>query len=119
MKLSEYKNEDALELLGDILEPLSDIMNDEDFKILIKTEKNKMKVVQYLLQKKGKSIIQILARLDGVPVEQYNKNIVQMANDLLDIVNDKELTDFFDLQSQSLIIPSGSATENTEETVGV
>ncbi len=119
MKLSEYKNEDALELLGDILEPLSDIMNDDEFKALIKGETNKMKLVQYLLQKKGKSIIQILARLDGVPVEQYNKNIVQMANDLLDLVNDKELTDFFASQSQSLIIPSGSATENTEETVGV
>lgn len=119
MKLSEYKNEDALELLGDIFEPLSDIMNDDAFKELIRTERSKLKVVQYLLQKKAKSIIQILARLDGVPVEQYNKNIVQMTTDLLDMVNDKELVDFFDSQSQTLTTPSGSATENTEETVGV
>ena len=51
MKLSEYKNEDALELLGDILEPLSEIMNDDEFKALIKAETNKMKVVQRVQQK--------------------------------------------------------------------
>ena len=47
MKLSDYKNEDAVEVIADIIEPLSVIFTDEE----IKNEKNKMKAIAKALKK--------------------------------------------------------------------
>lgn len=118
MKLSEYKNEEALELLADIMDPLSDIMTDENFKKLLSEEKTtKMGMIQYLLRNQSKPIIAILARMENTPVEEFQVNILSLTTKLLDVFNDKELVDFFKSQGQMVAgEPSGSATENTEET---
>ena len=118
MKLSEYKNEDALELLADILDPLSDIMTDGEFiRILQDGSTTKMAIIQYLLKNQSKQIIRILARMDGTPVEDFEVNILSLTTKLLDVFNDKEMVDFFKSQGQMLAgETSGSATENTEAT---
>lgn len=122
MKLSEYKNEDALELLADILDPLSDIMTDEEFKRILQEEStkksiNKMAIIQYLLKNQSKQIIRILAIIDGTPVEDFEVNILSLTQKLLDVFNDKEMVDFFKSQGQMLAgETSGSVTENTEAT---
>lgn len=118
MKLSEYKNEDALELLADLLNPLAEIMSDEEFKkVLTKENTTKMEMIQYLLRNKNKQIIAILARMENTPVEEFEVNIISLTKKLLDVFNDKELIDFFQSQGQMLAgETSGSATENTEAT---
>ena len=45
MKLSEYKNEDALDLLADLIEPAYVIMTDETFRDMIGTA-NKMQMIR-------------------------------------------------------------------------
>lgn len=116
MKLSEYKNEDALDLLADILDPISDIFMDVEFREQIKNA-NKMQIVQYLLKNHKKPILQIMARLDNIPVEEYEMNLLSLPKKLLEIVNDKELIDFFRSQGQMMANEtSGSATVSTEET---
>ena len=116
MKISQIKNEDALDLLADIIFPVSNIFNDMTLREKFKTE-TKATIAMYILKNHKRSIIEILARLEGVKVSEYNANIVQMTESLLDIMNDKELMDFFRSQGQSMVgASSGSATENTGET---
>lgn len=118
MKLSEYKNEDALDLLADILDPLSEILIDPEVQQIVKDKSTtKMKAVQFLLKSHPKEIMQIMARLDGVPVEEYELNIITLPKKLLEIFNDKELVSFFRSQGQMMAGDNfGSVMANTEET---
>lgn len=113
MKLSEYKNEDALDLLADLIEPAYVIMTDETFRDMIGTA-NKMQIAKYILKEHGKEIITILARLNGDGV--YEANVVEILTQVIDLMNDKVLADFFVSQVQTLGgATSIPATESTEE----
>jgi hypothetical protein len=92
MKLSDYKNEDAVEVIADIIEPLSVIFTDEE----IKNEKNRMKAIAKALKKYKKEVIQILARIDGVPVDEYECNALTLPIKVLEVMNDKEVQDFLE-----------------------
>lgn len=115
MKLSEIYNEDALDMLADILEPATTILSDPKVKEMYKG--NRLKFVQYLLKEHKKPLIEIFAALECVPASEYKANVITMTKELLDILNDRELMSVFHSQGQIVEeIPSGSATENTEET---
>ena len=92
MKLSDYKNEDAVEVIADIIEPLSVIFTDEE----IKNEKNRMKAIAKALKKYKKEVIQILARIDGVSVDKYECNALTLPIKVLEVMNDKEVQDFLE-----------------------
>jgi len=115
MKLTEYKNEDALELIADILEPTSKLFSDEKLTKLIKNG-TKIDAIKYALKKHKSSIIEILARLDGVEPKKYEGNIVTITQNLLEIANDEELLSFFISQGQTTEkTSSGSVIANTGE----
>lgn len=114
MKLSEYKNEDALELLADIIDPVTKVMQDPGMAKIARTGK-KIQIVKYLLKNHAKSIIEVFARVENVPVEEYNGNIISMTKELLEILNDEEMVDFFTSQEQTKdATSSGPAMEITE-----
>lgn len=113
-KLSEIKDEEALDLLADILEPVINIFGDKD---IAKVYKNgeKLKAVQLAIKNHKSDVIILLATLEGVPVDEYHCNIFTLPKTLLEIFNDPELTGFFESQSQTdSEATSGSVTENTE-----
>lgn len=115
MKISDYKNEDALELLADLIEPTSKILNDEDVKSAIQRKCKIYEIVKIAIKNNKNSIIEILARLDGKAVEDYECTPMSILTDMMQILNDKELVDFFQLQEQMVDkTSSGSATENTK-----
>lgn len=118
MKLSEYKNEDALDLLADIIDPCATILADKRVQALnLDDAKGRMEAVKYLLKSHKKEIIEIMARIDNIPLSQYEASIWTLPNKLLELINDKELISFFRSQGQMMggnIF--GSATESTEET---
>lgn len=110
-KLSEIQNEEALDVLADILGPVMEIAQDKN----VKAQGGKMAAIQYVIKNHKKALLMILAALDGVPYEDYNINIIQIPIKVTELLNDKDLMDFF--QSQGLTISdesSGSATANTE-----
>lgn len=116
-KLSEYKNEEAIELLADILDPVSVILTDEDVKNTYRTTKNKMAIIKIILKNHPSEVVDILALLEGVPRNEYECNVVSAPVKLIELSKDKELMDFFKSQGQNLDVEfSGSATENIEET---
>lgn len=117
MKITDYKNEDAIDLLADIIEPVSKIFADAELKKAIKKKNfKKIDAVKIALKNNKNSIIEILARLDGKTVEEYECTPVSILMSVLEILNDKELLSFFQLQGQMMEqTSSGSVTENTKE----
>ena len=117
MKLSEYKNEEALEVLADIVEPAVDIFSDKELIEIIKAE-NKGKAISYALKEHKKSVLEILAAMERKPVSEYECSVLTLPTKILEILNDKELVSFFSSQlPMEAKTSSGSATETIEEDV--
>lgn len=115
MKISELENEAALDLLADLIEPSAIIFSDPEIKNMYNTNAGYMQLIHYVLKHHQAPIVQILATLDGVPVEEYHANIPTMIKALLEILNDKDLTDFFiSVAPREGQRSSGSAMESTE-----
>lgn len=115
-KLSEYQNEEAIDLLADILDPVAMVLADKEVSKIMKSGAPKLKVVQYLLKHHQKEVIEVLARLEGQDVSEYKCNVLTLPRVLLEIMNDEELNAFFQSQVQSLDEnASTSVTANTEE----
>lgn len=112
MKLSEYKDEDALELLANISEPAIEIFADKQLAQLIR-EKKSGKAISCAIKNHKKEVMELLAALDGVPVEEYHCNVFSLPQKLLEILNDKELVAFFS-STQEAQNASGNVMENTE-----
>lgn len=114
MKLSEYKNEDAIEVLCDILEPTATILADEEMRKAVNKGCNNITAVKLAIKNHSKEVIQILARLDGIEVKDANYNVITITTKLLEILNDKEFTDFFLSQGQITETSSISAMPSTK-----
>lgn len=94
MRLSEFKNEKALDVLAEIIEPITEIVTDEDVKNSIK-EKNKIKAISKAIKNHKKEIIYILAVLDDEPIETYEVNLATLPFKIMEILSDEVLNDFF------------------------
>ena len=123
--LSDYKGEEALDVLADIIEPLCIVFADKEIQELNAKAKKERKIIppiQYIkpaLKNHKEEILSILARIEGVPVEEYKEtvNIVTLPIQILSVVNDPNIKSLFQSQSQNDITSlasSGSAIVNTE-----
>lgn len=99
MKLSELQGEQALDVLADIIEPASKILSDKE--VAKSYKESKIKFVKMAIKSHKKEIIEILAVLDGVPVDDYNVNFFTLPMKLMDIINDPELQQLFFSQGQT------------------
>ena len=115
-KLSEYKDDEALDLLADIIVPASTIFADKQVKDAFKSQ-NKLKAAKVVIKNHKKEIVEILARLDGVSAEDYHCNVFTLPVVVLQILQDKELVDFFSsaVGAEDVNV-SSELTANTEET---
>lgn len=123
MKLSEYRGDDALEVLAELLEPAVEILADEEIAAAWhdnsgdKTRGQKqLKAVSIALRKHKEAVISVLAALEHESPEEYRAkiNVVTLPKKLLEVLNDKDLKVFFTSQEQTGGEPSGSASESTE-----
>ena len=116
MKLSEYKGDDALELLADLLEPASEIIGDPDVKEMFQSKEPLLKTVKVILKNHKKAVTEILARLDGQEPEEYEVKVLTLPVKLMELLQDEELLAVFQSQAQNMEqMSSGSATENIAE----
>jgi hypothetical protein len=116
MKLSEIKGEHALDVLADLLDPISEIVSDKEIATIIKSKMPKVKIIKPAIKNHKKAVIQALALLDGVPPEEYEVNLLTLPLKILEILNDPMIEELFSSQSQTMgSASSGSATENTGE----
>ena len=114
MKLSEYQGEAALDILADLIEPAGEIMSDKGIGETFK--ENRFKAIGLAIKNHKKAVMQILATMDGVPVDEYKCNVFTLPAKILELLNDPALVQLFTYQSQmGEAKSSGSASENTEE----
>lgn len=97
-KLTEYRNEEAADILADLIETVSTILTDKEIKESF--QENKIKAVKTALKKYGKEIIDLLAIYEGIPREEYSVSPVQIFSKTLAIINDKEFMSAFTLSEQ-------------------
>ena len=125
MKLSDYKGEEALDVLADIIEPITFILADKDIqKMKEEAEKNKkpLPMISYVkpaIKNHKAEIIQILARLENQTPEEYKEtlSLATLPVQVLEFLNDPEIQKLFISQSQTSteqLASSGSVSENTE-----
>ena len=114
MKLSEYQGEAALDVLADLIEPAGEIMSDKEIGEVFK--ENRFKAIGMAIKNHKKAVMQILATMDGVPVEEYKCNVFSLPVKILEILNDPEMIQLFQYQGQTGDAKSsGSASVNTED----
>lgn len=102
MKLSEYRNEDALDLLADLIDPAAVIFGDPEVRKAVEKKEKKTVIIKKLIKNHKPEVIEILARLDGCEPEKYEVNVLTLPAKLLEIFNDKDLIDLFQSQGQKM-----------------
>lgn len=113
--ISDIKGEEAIELCGDLLEPLCTILADQEFRELWEAKTSKIKLVQYLTKHHAKEVKWMLAILDREDPETYEVSVLTLPMKLIQLFNDPAVASLFPLQVQiTEKTSSGSATENTE-----
>lgn len=114
MELSEIKNEQAIEVLADMFDPIIEIASDEKVVSAARGD-NKVLMVKYILKEHSRAVFELMALSEGVPVDEYECDIFTLPMKLLDLFNRPELSFLFQSQGQKTGETSfGSATENTE-----
>lgn len=115
MKLSDYKDEAALDLLAELIEPATEILMDAEIRKAAEGKKRSA-AVSFAIKNHKSAVLQILAAIEGVPVEDYHCNVLTLPLKLLELFNDPEMMQLFSFAGQTVVpTPSGSPTENIEE----
>lgn len=111
MRLSEIKGEQALDVVAEIIDPITELALDTELR-----GKPKIMMIKQALKSHREAVIAILAALDLKTVEEYKEsmNLLTLPQQLLEIFNDPEMEMLFQSQSQTDKTSFGSATENTE-----
>ena len=101
MKLSDYKGEEALDVLAEIIDPITEIAQDEKLVDSIKKAyKEKGAVAQLIkpiLKGHKKEIIAILAALERETPEEYAEKvtILTLPAKLIELFNDPDIQQLF------------------------
>lgn len=114
-KLSEIQDEKALDMLADLIGPVTEIFSDQELKSIVEKQGKKVDAVKIAIKNHKKAIIEILATLNEVPLEDYHCNILTLPTQVLEMLNDKDMMAFFESQGKMMQEDaSGSAMENIE-----
>lgn len=121
-KLTEFKDDEAMDVLVEILEPAVELSTDSEFVSAMRGDKKKnqkpdrIKAVKIAITDHRDAVVKIMAVLNETPVEEFHYNLLTLPKMVLTILNDKELVDFFTSQGEKDSgNVSGSAMENIEE----
>ena len=116
ISLSKFENEDAIDLLAEIIEPASLILSDEEFSKKWTSGQPVIFAVKYALKNHKKEVVQIISALHGENPETYRFNLLTLTADLILLLNDPYLKEVFISQAQNETNEdSGSVMVNTEE----
>lgn len=94
-KLSEIKGEEAIDVLAEILVPITEIANDEEVKEGFET--NVAKCVSIALKKHKAQVIEILAGINGKSVEETlaEIDILSLPAYMVDVLNEPAIQNLF------------------------
>lgn len=102
MKLSDYKGEAALDLLADLMEPVVEIIGDDKFKDMVRGGEDKLKIAKHLLKGHKRSILTVMALVDGQDPNTYEPNVLSIPLKLMELINDPDIVELFTMQGQKM-----------------
>lgn len=111
-KLSDYKDEEALELWADLIGPMARILGDEKTKQVVNTNKP-LDIAKSILADHKQEAVEIMLRIDPTPLDGLNI-VTRLVGVVLEIMNNEDLRGFFVSaeQDQTESASFGSATAN-------
>lgn len=112
MKLSDYQNEEALDVLADILEPASALIGDKGVEAALRNGKPSLLVAKVAIKNQKQAVVELVSYLHRKKPGEYKFTMISLISDLLDILNDPEITQLF--TSPDTVTSSGSAMESIE-----
>ena len=113
MKLSEFKDDAALELIADIIEPATEILADPAIKEAF--SRSKMAAIKVAIKSHKNAIREIVARLDGKNPEEYHFTALSLPVKLLSMFNDPDLQQLFTSSGQK---EDETACSSASENIG-
>lgn len=130
MKLSQIQGERTIDVIAEIIEPVTNIAMDKTAKELFSRKqlpegmtpneffaKRLKENAPTLLKSHKADFIQIFAAIEGKTVEEYSceLNLVKMINDLIELLTDEVFLSLFQsAQTKTESASSGNAQENTK-----
>lgn len=118
MKLSQFENDEAIELLANILDPAIEIMGDPVIVEVLRSGKPPLLAIKKALKDHKTAVIDIVAAMHGETRETVKFTMPSLIKDVLELLSDNELKAVFTSQSPKNAPESfGSATESTEADV--
>lgn len=130
MKLSDVKGDRVIDVIADVIEPISNIARDKAVIEMLRNEANDKGEVKNpsmlhiatklpkVLKHHKSDVIAILAAVNGVTAKDYAAELTMMklVKDVYDLLTDRSFSDFFkSAQLSGDENASGSAPENTTE----
>ena len=117
MNFFELKDDQLFDSLADAIEPIVTIYESEKISKIMQ-EKNKKivkaKVLVCILRDFKPEAKQILAAVNGVPVDKFECTFISMSTGIKEVLENKEIMSFFTSLIQTLH-SFGAVMENTEE----
>ncbi len=112
-RLSDYKDDEAIELWADLLEPIGRIIMDDAVKSSIKGGNAPIVIAHTILKDHSKDAAEILLRIDPAPLNGMNI-VTRLVALIKEIGTNEDMKDFFGFAGTKMVgASSGSATENT------
>jgi hypothetical protein len=130
MRLSDIKGERAIEVIGELIDPIANIAENKEATALFRREKlpegidakafvvsRLRKGLPVLLKNHKGDIVSILAALEGVTPAEYaaTLDLRKVVKDLTELLTDEEFMAFF--TSEQSEKSSGSVTANSEDSL--
>lgn len=121
MRLSEIKGTDAIDVIADIIDPVTVILADKEIQEAIETKKPYLLIAKTILKNQKEAILEVLAVLHKEDPKEFKPSLIELPIMLVqlvqDVMNNKELVDLFQLQGvKTASVSSFPAMQNTEGT---
>ena len=110
-------NEENLDLFADLLEPATEIISDGEISSVLQRGEPPIRAVKLAIKRHKKSVVEVLALLDGECPETYVVGSpIVLFNKLLALLKNPDIQELFTGQGQKTAADaSGTATETTKD----
>ena len=115
-KVSDYKGDSIIDLYAEILEPVGEIIKDEEIVEALRNNKTILHISGIAFRNHKEAVKQFVLSIDNEEINSKNL-LSRFAVNFIEILNDKDFVDFFKNaeQTKTDVISFGSVTESTGE----